>query len=193
MYGNIFITILLVFFVALHLDFFKHIMKTIAEHISLWIIRFVDIFYPIFKKFLPVETYRYAVTGGMNMVLDIVLYYIFFHFVVDQEIVSLGFIAISPHIAAFLMVFPITFSTGFFLAKFVTFTQSKLRGKKQLTRYAISVGGSLILNYILLKIFVEYFNIYPTPSKLLTTLVVIVYSFIVQKFFTFKTGKKQIS
>jgi putative flippase GtrA len=193
MYGNIFITILLVFFVALHLDFFKHIMRAIAEHISLWIIRFTDIFYPIFKKFLPIETYRYAVTGGMNMVLDIVLYYVFFHFVVDQEIVHLGFISVSPHIAAFLMVFPITFSTGFYLAKFVTFTQSQLKGKKQLTRYAISVTGSLVLNYILLKIFVEYFNIYPTPSKLLTTFIVIIYSFVAQKFFTFKTGRKQIS
>ncbi len=167
-------------------------MRFIAVHISSWIIKFIDIFYPIVKKFLPIETYRYAVTGGMNMVLDIILYYIFLHFVVDQKVIELGFIAISPHIAAFLMVFPITFSTGFFLAKYVTFTQSQLKGRKQLIRYVISVAGSIFLNYILLKVFVEYFGIYPTPSKLLTTSIVIIYSFLVQKFFTFKTGKHQL-
>ncbi len=168
-------------------------MRAIAEYIASWIIKILDLFYPIFKGFLPQETYRYAVTGGMNMILDITLYFIFFHYVFHEQNLNLSFIVISPHIAAFLFVFPITFSNGFYLAKFVTFTQSQLKGKKQLYRYALSVGGSILLNYILLKLFVEHFKIYPTPSKIITTFVVIIYSFVVQKFFTFKTGKKQLS
>ncbi|RLD41053.1 MAG: GtrA family protein, partial [Bacteroidetes bacterium] len=143
-------------------------------------------------RFLPKETYLYAVTGGLNLVLDTILYFIFYNFILDKTLVDLGFIAISPHIAAFLMVLPITFTTGFLLAKYVTFTQSPLKGKKQFIRYGMSVGGSIILNYILLKIFVEYFGIYPTPSKILTTSIVVIYSYVIQKFFTFKTGKKQL-
>lgn len=180
------------FFVFLHFEFIMT-MRDIAEQISVWIIKVLDFFYPIFKNFLPKETYRYALTGGLNMVLDIFLYFIFFNFVLDKQIVELGFIAISPHIAAFLFVFPITFSTGFYLAKYVTFTQSKLHGKKQLMRYGISVGGSIILNYLLLKLFVEHFYILPTLAKIITTLIVVVYSFLAQKFYTFKTGKKQLA
>ena len=168
-------------------------MRQLAERIGQWIRDFLNIFYfPIVKKFLAQETYLYAATGGSNLVFDTLLYFLFYHFIVGKDIVDLGFIAISPHIATFLLVLPITFSTGFLLAKYVTFTQSPLRGKKQFLRYGLSVGGSVILNYILLKIFVEYFNIYPTPSKVLTTSIVVIYSFIVQKFFTFKTGKNQL-
>jgi len=169
-------------------------MRNFADRLGEWIRDIINIFYfPFIKKVLPQETFLYAATGGSNLVLDTILYFLFYHFVIGKEIVDLGFIAISPHIAAFLMVLPITFSTGFLLAKYVTFTQSTLKGKKQFFRYGLSVVGSVVLNYILLKVFVEYFKFYPTPSKVLTTSIVVVYSFIIQKFFTFKTGKKQLA
>ncbi|OIP00408.1 MAG: hypothetical protein AUJ98_07625 [Bacteroidetes bacterium CG2_30_33_31] len=153
--------------------------------------KFLDVFYhPSIRKFINRETYYYIATGGVNTVLDIFLYFIFYRYIFDKQIVDFGFIAISPYIAAFIFVFPITFSTGFLLAKYVTFTKSKLHGAKQLLRYAISVGGSIILNYILLKIFIEHFLILPTLSKIMTTVFVVIYSFIIQKFFTFKTGTK---
>ena len=168
-------------------------MKKLAENIGQIIINILEIFYPLFKKLMPIETYKYAVTGGLNVILDIFLYFVFYHYVISENIVEIGFIAISPHIAAFLFVFPITFTTGFLLAKYVTFTDSKLKGKKQLSRYVLSVSGSIILNYILLKFFVEYLGFWPLAAKISTVSIVIVYSFLVQKFFTFKTGKKQLS
>lgn len=142
-----------------------------------------------FAKIIPQETFRYGVTGGANTLLDIFLYFILYNYVLDKEMVHILFLTISPHIAAFLIVFPITFLTGFLLGKYITFTQSNLRGRVQLLRYALSVGGSFFLNYIFLKIFVEYMNIYPTPSKILTTLICVCYSFVAQKYFTFRSKK----
>jgi len=151
---------------------------------------FIDWFYPPFGKIVSVETFRYGVTGGTNSVLDIFLYFVFYNFVLDKHIIDLGFIAISPHIGAFLLVFPITFSTGFLLAKYITFTQSELKGRIQLIRYMFSVAGSILLNYLLLKLFVEVAGIFATLSKILTTGVVIIYSFLIQKHYTFQTGEK---
>ncbi len=145
--------------------------------------------YVPFRSFIPPETFRYAATGGANLVLDIFLYFVFYNFILDKQIVHLGFVAISPHIAAFLFVFPITFATGFLLAKYITFTASTLRGRIQLFRYAVSVGGSILLNYALLKLFVEVFYFWPTFSKVLTTVVVVTYSYIIQRYFTFQTGQ----
>ncbi len=168
-------------------------MRKLAEQISTLIRSILDFFYPPFKSFLTQETYRYASTGGANLVLDIILYYLFYHYVVNESIIYIGdFIAISGHIAALILVFPITFSSGFFLAKYVTFTESKLESTKQLWRYGLSVLGSLIINYLLLKLFVEIFEFYPTPSKILSSFIGVAYSFVIQKFFTFKTGKKQL-
>jgi len=141
-----------------------------------------------FKNFIPLETFTYAVTGGTNTALDIFLYFICYHFVLNKQIVNLGIIAISPHIAAFLFVFPITFITGFLLAKYITFTSSPIKGKTQLLRYMITVAGAIFLNYILLKVLVEYLDIWPTVAKIITTVIVVIYSYIMQRYFTFKTG-----
>ena len=51
------------------------------------IIHFIDQFYFIFKRVMPVKTYRYAVCGGSNLVLDTVLYFVVYHFVVIVVVV----------------------------------------------------------------------------------------------------------
>lgn len=151
------------------------------------IIDFINWFQEKYFSFIPQLTFRYAACGGTNTVFDICLYFICYNFILNKTTVEFGFIAISPHIAAFILVFPISFSTGFLLAKYITFSNSVLKGRIQLFRYALSVSGSIFLNYILIKLFVEYFNIFPTPSKILTTIIVIVYSYFVQKTFSFKS------
>ncbi len=156
------------------------------------IIRVVDMFYFPFLGFIPVEVYRYGITGGANTFLDILLYFVFYRFVLDEQIVNLGFVAISPHIAAFLIVFPITFCTGFLLAKYITFTASELRGRIQLFRYGLSVAGAILLNYIFLKFFVEYLGWYALLSKIVTTLIVVTYSYVFQRYFSFKTAKSVV-
>ncbi|MDT8308777.1 MAG: GtrA family protein [Bacteroidales bacterium] len=141
-----------------------------------------------FIRIIPDETFRYGVTGGLNTVLDIFLYFITYNFIIKKEVVDLGIVAFTPHIAAFLIVFPVTFFTGFLLAKYVTFTASILRGRKQLFRYALTVTGAIVLNYLLLKLFVEVFGIYPTPSKAIITIIVVIYSYMMQRYFSFRTS-----
>lgn len=168
-------------------------MRDLFERIGNFIIRVVDWFHFPFLRFIPPEIFRYAATGGANTLLDIILYFVVYQFILDGHTVDFGFIAISGHIAAFLMVFPITFTTGFFLAKYVTFTASELKGRIQLFRYLLSVGGSILLNYVFLKLFVEYFGWYAPLSKVVTTFLVVIYSYVAQRYFTFKTAKHQLA
>lgn len=157
------------------------------------IIRIVDWFYFPFLHFIPREIFRYAFTGGLNTLFDLLLYFVTYRYILDRQIVDLGFVAISPHIAAFLIVFPITFMSGFILAKYVTFSASELRGRIQLFRYGITVFGAIILNYVFLKLFVEYFGWYATFSKGVTTVIVVIYSYLSQRYFSFKTAQLAIS
>jgi len=150
--------------------------------------RLIDFFYlkPL-RSLLPLQTFRYAVCGGANMGLDLLLYFVLYHFVLDKQIVRIGnIVAVSPHIAAFLLVFPVTFFTGFWLNRHIAFHGSPLRGRVQLFRYLLSVGGSILLNYLCLKLFVEVIGLYPTPSKAVTTTVSVVYSYAMQKYFSFR-------
>ena len=164
-------------------------MRKLFVKIGEVIIQIVDWFYFPFLHFIPREIFRYGATGGANTLLDILLYFVFYNYILDKQILELGITAISPHIAAFMLVFPITFSTGFLLAKYVTFTSSELKGRIQLFRYLLTVAGAILLNYVFLKLFVEYFGWYATFSKIVTTGLVIIYSYLSQRYFTFKTGE----
>lgn len=121
--------------------------------------------------------------------LDIFLYFIAFHFILNKEILYTPVVAISPHIAAFLISFLITFPLGFFLSKYVVFSESDLRGRVQLIRYFSLVLACLLLNYIFIKFFVEYMGIFPTPAKIFTTFFVVAFSYLSQKHFTFRVSK----
>lgn len=151
----------------------------------------VDLFYPLFKSWMPLKTYRYAVCGGGNLILDILLYFVFYNYVLHQENLDLGFIVVSPHIAALFIVFPITFLTGFLLNKYIAFGESNLRGRIQLYRYALVVAGAILLNYLLMKLFVDVLGFWATLSKILVTAISVVYSYTLQNRFTFKVVQEE--
>lgn len=149
----------------------------------------LDFFYPLFKRFFDKTTYYYAACGGLNTLFDLFLFFISYNFILKKQIVELPFIAVSPHIAAFIIAFFFSFPTGFLLMRYVVFRSSYLKGRVQLFRYFLSVCISLLLNYIFLKIFVEQLYFYPTFSKLIITFIVVGFSYLAQKYFSFKTEK----
>lgn len=151
-----------------------------------YIIAFIDFFYPPFRKVMTPQTFRYAACGGGNTLLDIFIYFISYNYVLNKEIVHTPLGAISPYIAAFLIAFAISFPTGFYLNRNIVFPGSTLRGRIQLFRYFILVVICIVLNYVFIKLFVEQFGIYPTVAKMLTTIIVISFSYLTQKHFTFK-------
>jgi putative flippase GtrA len=137
---------------------------------------------------MPLQTFRYAACGGGNTMLDIFMFYISYNFILQKQVVHFGIIAISPHIMAFIIAFLISFPTGFLLMRYVVFPDSTLRGRIQLFRYFLLVLVCVLLNYIFIKLFVEQFNIYPTISKMLTTIIVVTFSYLTQKHYTFKVA-----
>ncbi len=150
------------------------------------IISIIDFFYPPFRKFISLQTFRYAVCGGTNTMLDIFVYFLAYNYILDKQILHLGFISFKPHIAAFIISFLISFPTGFMLMRYVVFPGSVLHGRVQLFRYFLLVLTCIILNYIFIRLFVERFHLYPTVSKIITTVIVVSFSYLTQKNFTFK-------
>lgn len=150
---------------------------------------FIDFFYPPFKKFIPLQTFRYAVCGGSNMVLDLILFFVFFNFILHQQVLDLGFVAVKAYNAALFFSFCITFPTGFLLSKYIVFGGSTLRSSVQLFRYFLIVAINLFLNYAILNVLVQFLHIYPTVAKLIAIIIIVTFSYLSQKHFTFKVKK----
>ncbi|MDR0742756.1 MAG: GtrA family protein [Tannerella sp.] len=148
----------------------------------------IDFTYPPFRKFISPQLYRYGICGGANVVFDWVLYFFVYNFVIQYRDIDLRIVTLSPHIATLILIFPVITFSGFLLQKYVTFTASNRRGSIQLARYLMIVLINLLINYAGLKVFVDGFAFYPTPSKMIITLITVVCSYIGQKKFTFKTS-----
>jgi putative flippase GtrA len=151
------------------------------------IISFIDFFYPPFKKLMPLQTFRYAVCGGSNTLLDIFLFYIIFNFILHQKILNLGFVSLKAYNAALGIAFCITFPIGFLLNKFIVFNASYLRSHIQLFRYVLIVAVNLFLNYAIINVMVQYMHFFPTIAKIFATVIIVAFSYLSQKHFTFRT------
>ncbi|MDR2839749.1 MAG: GtrA family protein [Paludibacter sp.] len=160
-------------------------MRKFLENIGQRITVIIDFFYPPFSRIMTRQIFRYGVTGTANMVFDWVLYFLIYHFALHQQILDLGFVAFSSHIASLILVFPITFISGFLLQKYVTFTTSHLKGKVQIIRYLSTVAISFLITFFGLKLFVDVFHVFPTPSKVIVTIFSSVCSYLMQRNFTF--------
>ena len=141
---------------------------------------------------MPLQTFRYAACGGVNTLLDISLFAISYNLVLKKQNLSLGFITLSPHIASLFMALCISLPTGFYLNRYVVFSQSGLRRRSQLMRYILVTCICIVLNFIFLKLFVDYLGWYPTPAKITTTVIVIFFSYFSQTFYFFKAKETSI-
>lgn len=156
------------------------------------LIRVVDALYiPVFRRVVSRNIFAYGVCGGANMALDTLWYFLLYHYVVCERFINLGVVVMSPHIAALCLVFPITFFTGFWLNRNVAFRVTHLHSRRQLLRYTLTVVGSILLNYVCMKLLVESFNLWPTPSKILTTIISVAYSYLVARYYTFTTKNNE--
>jgi len=147
----------------------------------------IDFFYPPFKKYMTVQFFRYGFTGALNLLFDWLLYFLIYTYVLRHEMLDLGIVTLSSHIATLAIKIPVVLLSGFLLQKYVTFSQSDVRGGVQLFRYAIVFGINIGINYLGLKLLVDNFGFWPTPSNMIVSVVTIFISYFSQKHYTFKS------
>lgn len=164
-------------------------MQRIHYKVRNTIFKVLDIFYPLFRPFMPLQTYHYAACGGVNTVLTLFVYFFSYNYIFEKQVFEIGFLAFKPHIAALFVSFFVSLPVGFYLSMYVIFQGSYLRRRTQFLRYFAVIIGCMIIDYVGLKLFVEYFGWYPTPSKMLTTGIVILFNYFSQRHFSFRTTR----
>lgn len=146
----------------------------------------VDWFYVGPLRMIPRPTFRYAAVGGANALLNMFIFWASFNFLLRKQDTDFGVVVISAPILAFLIAFVITFCIGFYLARNVAFSGSPLRGRVQLFRYGQVVVLNLAVNYFGLKLLVEGCGFYPSISYAAIQIITIVFSYLAQRFYTFR-------
>jgi putative flippase GtrA len=151
----------------------------------------VDFFYTTFRKLMPLQTFRYAACGSFNLLLGLSAYFVSYTIILKGKGLDLGFYAFKSHSAALFMSACISLPVGFFLMKYVVFTDSNMRGRIQLVRYFMVYLFNLVLNYLFLKILVESVHVHPVFAQIVTTVVIVLFSYVAQRNFTFKIKQEE--
>ena len=158
-------------------------MIAFAEKIT----KLIGWFYiPPIRRFVSFQTFLYAVCGGCNMLFNWVLYFVIYNFIIAKQDITIGPISILAHTTTFLIATSIYTYTGFWLNKYIVFTNSTSRTRAQLIRYVISVLGSIIITDLGRRFFIDIVGIYPTPSYVIVSCISVLYSYMMQKYFTFR-------
>lgn len=150
---------------------------------------FIDFFYPPFRKLMPLQTFRYAACGGMNVTIGFLLFTGIYHYLSGHKVVYIGIYPFEPYSIALFVSSATSFIIGFLLNKYVVFTTSNLRGRIQIFRYFLSFTSNLAINYLLLKLLVKYLHIHPVIAQVIVTVIVVAISYYTQQYFTFKVRK----
>lgn len=149
--------------------------------------RWVDALYlPPLRRLVPAEMFRYAVCGGANLLFDWSLYFVCYNWIFRHADWDVGFFVFSPHIASKVVSSPIALLTGFWLQKHIAFRSLSLRGGVQLLRYLGVYAVNLLINIAGIKLLVEQCGLWATPSNMVMTVITVVFSFLMQKYFTFR-------
>ena len=146
----------------------------------------IDFFYPPFKKYVSQQFFRYGVSGAMNLGFSLVSFFVIYQFIIQKRMLHLGLVTLSGHTATVIINFALTTFTGFLLQKYVTFTSSELRGRKQLVRYVEVATMNLLINYLGMKLLFEVIGIYPSISNAIIAVFTTFLSYFLQKKYTFR-------
>ncbi len=173
-------------------NYLSTFMKKVHAFISKVVLNVVDAFYPLFRKFMPLQTFRYAACGGGNVVLDIAIFTYCYNYVFYKHNVYIGNFVFKPFTISFFIAFCISFPTGFYLSRYVVWQQTQTKKRVQAFKYLLVVAACIALNYFLLNLFILEFHWWPTFSRIIAAVFVILFSYLTQRDFSFRAPRNKL-
>jgi putative flippase GtrA len=146
--------------------------------------------YPIFKRIMTFPVFAYLVVGAANTALNIFLFIIFYWALQNNNSILANFALEIATILSFL----ITVATGFWLSKHFAFANSNNQKKevqKQFGKYFLVSLQGQFSDYVITKVLVVLFLINGSVAYIISTVIMLMLNYFLQKNFTFKTHQNK--
>ncbi|RQO64392.1 hypothetical protein DBR40_25545 [Pedobacter sp. KBW01] len=143
----------------------------------------LDIFFPLFKKVMTKEVYRFLAVGGVCFFLNFCIFHSSYFFLYKDN-----FHPVKPHTLALLSSLSITIFVGYFLNRSYVFVTKEANEQRQFFRYFLTTILNVLISIYLLD-FLIMAKINVTIAFILNVVIVQTINFFVQKNFSFKTAK----
>lgn len=150
--------------------------------------KFLDFLYPVFRKFIPFELYRFLAVGGVCFVLNFAVFHLSYLYVFRYWHHASFFL--QPHFYALLASMSVTILVGFYMNKKFVFKGAVLGVSIQFRRFAISSFVLVIASKLLLDLMVIVWGWNLTVSFIANTVLIQTVNFLFQKRISFHGADK---
>lgn len=135
------------------------------------------------------RVFSYLSVGAFNTLLNILLFLVFFQLLSAIDYRPIQHIALE---LATVISFGLTVISGFWFSKNFAFTDAsneKNEQIKQFSKYAIVSLQGQFSDYLITKGLVLFLLLYPPIAYLISTIIMLLLNYFLQKYFTFRSHK----
>ncbi|MFM7903222.1 MAG: GtrA family protein, partial [Bacteroidota bacterium] len=125
----------------------------------------------IVNNLLRNKVVRYFFSAGTATVVDVSVYFTTYNYILRKtDIPFVGPFVLTAPMLSLVISYSCGLFTNFFITRAMVFTESNLRGRKQLFRFIQVALLVLLMNYLFMKFLVQVLEWYPTIARVVSAL-----------------------
>jgi putative flippase GtrA len=137
------------------------------------------------EKILKNQVIRFVLSAGVGFLVDISVFYLFFHNLFVQPTYDILFFTVRNYTLSFSISFFLGVLTNFLITRYFVFSESKSRPLKQFVRFVSVAIIGYFANLAVLKLFIQSLHMDPLIARPAAALSLFFLSFFIHKFFSF--------
>lgn len=149
----------------------------------------LEFFYPFMRKWMPFQVFSYLSVGAANTIFNIGLFVLSFYFLTLNENIFIYKVALE---LATIFSFIVTVISGFWLSKTFAFKEAsneKMEKRKQFGKYVLVSLQGQSSDYLITKGLVLFLLFHPSIAYCISTIIMLIINYFLQKQFTFRSPK----
>jgi putative flippase GtrA len=137
------------------------------------------------QKLLKNQVLRFILSAGMGFLVDISVFYLFYHNLLVQKTYHIVFFTVRNSTLSLAISFFLGVVVNFIIAKYFVFAESQSSPSKQFFRFVSVAIIGFFANLAVLKLFIQALHMYPPVARIVAALSLFFASYFVHKFFSF--------
>lgn len=137
------------------------------------------------KKISKNEVARFVFSAGIGFLVDITTFYLLYHNFLAQKTYHLLSFTVRNSTLSLAISFSLGVIVNFLITRYIVFTASKTSSAKQFIRFSGVAIIGFFANLGVIKILIQYFDVYPPVARVLAALSLFFASYFIHKVFSF--------
>jgi putative flippase GtrA len=131
------------------------------------------------------QVVRFIISAGSGFLVDVTAFYLFYHNLLTQKTYNILTFTVGNATVSLAISFSLGVIVNFLITRYFVFSESTTSSSKQFVRFAAVAVIGFFANLGVIKIFIQYFGMYPPVARIMAALSLFFASYFIHKVFSF--------